>query len=268
LLLRDALDQATEAKRLLRQQLLRLDPTGQVPTPRPAPAQHQVKPAAQREAVAVASNADEKAPPATEDAIQLADPFCETTYDAIRRLTKMVGRAKVRCPAVQLAPILDPRSWSCGGGVIAAAFLVKEHNGEYSPTALDGVELGTTWKNQLLYEYARSEIASFENILAIESFTATGDRIEATYRLHDCLVCTFGLFSAPGGLTVNEGHVRAIWDRRERWWSIEVLKRVQVRDLTPRDPGSRYDFGQWVNSTIGAALSEWVNDTKILSPIL
>jgi hypothetical protein len=119
-----------------------------------------------------------------------------------------------------------------------------------------------------LYEYARSEIASFENILAIETFTVKDALIEAKYRLHDCLVCTFGLFSAPGGLTVNEGHVRAVRDPRDGWWSIEVLKRVQVRDLTPRDPGSRYDFGQWVNSTIGAALSEWVNDTRILSPIL
>jgi hypothetical protein len=121
-LLREGLDQATEAKRVLRQQLLRLDPTGQVATPRPAPAQHQVKPAAQREAVTVAANADEKARAATEDdEIQLTDPFCETTYDAIRRLTTMIGRARVRCPAIPLAPLLDPRAWSCGGGVIAAA---------------------------------------------------------------------------------------------------------------------------------------------------
>ena len=56
------------------------------------------------------------------------------------------------------------------------------------------------------------------------------------------------------------------------WISItgesKYLKKVQVRDLTPHDPGNRFDFGLSVNSTIGAALSQWVHDTKFLRPVL
>ena len=78
-----------------------------------------------------------------------------------------------------------------------------------------------------------------------------------------------GFFSAPGGLTVNEGHVKAERDDKyENSWKVEVLKRVQVRDFTPHDPGNRYDFGQVVNSTIGAALNEWIHDTGNLRPVL
>jgi len=42
--------------------------------------------------------------------------------------------------------------------------------------------------------------------------------------------------------------------------------RVKVRDLTPQDPGNRYDFGEWANSMIGATLSLFVEDTSLLSP--
>jgi hypothetical protein len=91
--------------------------------------------------------------------------------------------------------------------------------------------------------------------------------IQATYHLHDCLICTLGAFSSPGGLTINEGHVKAT-RIDARWSQVEVLKRLEVRDLTPNDPGNPYDFGRSVNSTIGAALSVWVHDTSRLSPVL
>jgi hypothetical protein len=94
-------------------------------------------------------------------------------------------------------------------------------------------------------------------------------RIRTTYRLHDCLVCTFGAFSAPGGLTLNQGHVEALRDESEDdKWRVTVVKRVRVRDLNPWDAGHRYDFGQWVNTTIGGALSQWVRDASMMSPVL
>jgi hypothetical protein len=122
-------------------------------------------------------------------------------------------------------------------------------------------------QSQLLYEYARSNVASFENILKITEFSVSEERINVEYQLHDCLVFMLGMLSAPGGLTVDDGHVSAVrYD--ERHWRVEVFKRVQVRDLTPHDPGNRFDFGLSVNSTMGAALSEWVNDTRLLRPVL
>jgi hypothetical protein len=113
-------------------------------------------------------------------------------------------------------------------------------------------------------------VASFENILSIKHFTVTPDSVRAEYELHDCLVCTFGAFSAPGGLTMNEGSVEATPAVPDRYdvWTVEVVKKIRVRDLTPNDPGNPYDFGTWVNSTIGAALGEWVHDARLFSPVL
>ena len=48
---------------------------------------------------------------------------------------------------------------------------------------------------------------------------------------------------------------------------IEVEKKIRVRDMTPNDPGNRYDFGQSINSTLGAALSTWVDDVSLMSPV-
>src|SRR5262249_51359226 len=129
---------------------------------------------------------------------------------------------------------------------------------------------GHSWhdRNLLLYEYARSPVASFENILQIVQFTVSPDEILTEYHLYDCLACTFGAFSAPGGLLVNEGHVRAVRSSEVGWWGIEVVKQIQIRDLTPHDPGNPYDFGEWVNSTIGAALSQWIHGTAIISPVV
>jgi hypothetical protein len=206
----------------------------------------------------------------TSDADRVSDPKCEVKLEPKSGVTEMVGRVTLRASRHEMALISDPRAWSGTGGVVAASFIVSEDAfGQYSPCPdINGIALGRSWKDRLLYEYARSEVASFENILRIGEFTVGDDEIVTTYSLHDCLVCTFGAFSAPGGLTLNEGHVKARRRAGEDRWDVEVLKRVRVRDLTPRDPGNRYDFGQWINSTIGAALSQWVRDASIMSPVL
>jgi len=208
------------------------------------------------------------------DAPAVTDLTSQTTFDARTGITTMVGRGTVRRSREQLAPILDPRSWSCSDGVIAAAFLVDDAEGVYKPKQLQNVPLGTSWRtlpegsqSHLLYEYARSKVASFENILEITEFSVSDDCIHVEYQLHDCLVFMLGSFSALGGLTVDDGHLRA--ERlNEHHWRVEVFKKVHVRDLTPHDPGNQFDFGRSVNSTIGAALSEWVHDTKFLRPVL
>jgi len=119
-----------------------------------------------------------------------------------------------------------------------------------------------------LYEYARSEFASFENILKIKRFTHDPYEVRADYELHECLVFMLGLLSTPGGLTMNQGHVIGSRSRvRPDWTDVEVLKEIRVRDLTPNDPGNPYDFGQAVNSTMGAALSSWIDDARFLRPV-
>jgi hypothetical protein len=259
-LLRASLDDAKERKKRLREALVRLQPALPVPSPRPG--------------VGGQLPRERTAPPQlSTDAIEedlVTDPTCDVKFDATRRVTEVLGGAKVRRSLAELAPILDPRSWSCGGGVIAQAFIVDEDaDGVYRRTTeLDEtVPLGRPWANRLLWEYARSEVASFENILRIVNFDVAPNEIQATYHLHDCLICTLGAFSSPGGLTINEGHVKAT--RIDAHWSqIEVLKRLEVRDLTPNDPGNPYDFGQSVNLTIGTALTVWVQDTGRLSPVL
>jgi len=210
--------------------------------------------------------------PATDDGPPLRNPTCTVEFNANSGVTSIVGRVEVRRTVEQLAPILDPRAWACTGSVIGAAFLVEDQDGEYVPrTDLDTMKLGKLKlpKNEsvLLYEYARSDIASFENILAISKFEVGQRHIQVDYYLHDCLICTFGILTASGGLTVNQGYSKATWGT-DGWATVEVVKNVKVRDLTPNDPGNRFDFGESVNATIGAALSQWVNDTSMMSPIV
>lgn len=206
------------------------------------------------------------------DAHRVSDPQCEVRFEPRSGVTEMIARVTVGASRDEMALLIDPRAWCATGGVVAASFIVGEDAGEYYPSdVINHIDLGSSWDNppesRLLYEYAKSEVASFENILSIGKFTVTDDEIVATYNLHDCLVCTFGAFSAPGGLTLNEGYVKATRGGEDTW-HVEVLKRVRVRDLTPRDPGNPYDFGQWINSTIGAALSQWVRDASMMSPVL
>ena len=256
-LLRVGLDDATKAKKALAQALLLLNPRPIVPSLGPG-----ATPTAFSLGAPVAGDSVE---------LPLKDLTCEVRFNAQLGLTTMIGGARVRRPGEFLAPILDPRSWSCSGGVIAAAFIVEaDDRGNYAPdTKLDTTPLGEPWEDKLLYEYARSEVASFENILRIKKFQVSKELIRADYQLHDCLVCTLGCFSAPGGLIVNQGHVQATQDPADKaWWRIEVLKNIQVRDLTPHDPGNGYDFGESVNTTIGAALSQWVHDTSLMRPVL
>jgi hypothetical protein len=224
-----------------------------------------------------APSVQQYAPPATGDDDQsgnglVREPTCLITFEPTDGLTTMVGRIKVRATQADMAQILDPRAWSCTGGAIAASFIVQESDdGHYAPgDALNWIPVGASWnlkQGALLYEYARSDVASFENILAIRDFQVDDGVIRADYELHDCLICTFGALSAPGGLTVNQGYVVARRMADAEWWEVEVLKSVRVRDLTPHDPGNPYDFGTWVNSTIGGALGEWVHDARIMSPV-
>jgi len=210
--------------------------------------------------------------PLAPDGPQVDNPTCRVDFNANSGVNSILGRVEIKLPVEQLAPMMDPRSWACSGGVIAAAFLVEDHDGEYVPRYdLDQIELGKLKvpKNEplLLYEYARSDVASFENILAISKFEVGRKRIRLDYYLYDCLICTFGILTAPGGLTVNQGYSMATWNNRGRA-TIEVLKEVKVRDLTPNDPGNGFDFGESVNATIGTALSQWVNNISTMSPIV
>ena len=205
----------------------------------------------------------------------LQNPTCTVWFDANRKLTAILGAAQVRRPVDELAAAIDPRSWGKTGGIIARAYPVEDHAGHYDPRDLGDIPLGeakrlkiTPRASMLLYEYAQSEIASFENILEITSFTAEPRGVFLSYQLYDCLLTTFGFWTAPGGLTVNEGYSEAVpIPRHEDWSRIEVLKRVKVRDLTPNESGNPYDYGESINATMGAALSQWVDNVRMMSPI-
>ena len=257
-LLRDGLAQAAATRERLRDALSRMRLNRQPLTPNVGGASQ------------VATSSSFGHIPANGDNADLKALFSTSQFDAKSGLTQVKGGARVRRSLAELAPVLDPRAWGANGNPIAASLLVQDFNGEYRPSReLDYVPLGTAWDNKLLYEYARSEVASFENILKITYFTVSPTLIHAEYHLHDCLECTFGAFSAPGGLTVNQGIVKATPSAGDPDWSdIEVTKEVQVRDLTPHDPGNPYDFGEWINSTIGAALSQWIHGTAIFSPVV
>ena len=58
--------------------------------------------------------------------------------------------------------------------------------------------LGSPWKGpDLLFEYARSEIASFENILVIDMFSVKpGKELYVEYRLAECLKTIVGFLGA------------------------------------------------------------------------
>lgn len=263
-LLNEGLQRAKRAKDAFRDELLQANPDLRVPPTMPPGLAPTFKAAQSLPSTIVPSSM-----PSDARLSRVRNAECDVSFEPRSGITRMVGRIELQASLRMMALMLDPRSWSCTGGVIEFAYIVDEDaTGEYKPSPrLNDVRLGRPWKNGLLYEYARSEVASFENVLLIGEFSVDPIFIRATYSLHDCLVCTFGGFSAPGGLTVNEGYVQAtLLDRH--WWKVEVLKKVRVRDLTPNDPGNKYDFGKWVNSTMGAALSEWVRDTSIMSPVL
>jgi len=277
-LLRHGLEQATQTKQALRDALHHVSPRPRVTSA--STGKRRKAPTVAR----VAKGATDAARP--EDLIK--DINCNVHFNTYTGLTTMMCSASIKHTKRELALILDPRSWSGLGDVIGAAYLVKrDAQGQYSPAVLTktgelklqdaensplhSLPLGEPWKNQLLFEYAHSEVASFENILCIEEFQVSSSLIKAEYQLFECLSCTFGFFSAPGGLTMNQGFVKAkpLPGRGNKgWWSIEVKKVVQVRDLTPQDPGNKYDFGELVNSTIGGALTQWVREAaSALSPV-
>jgi hypothetical protein len=259
-LLKTALDQALSVKRALRDALIRV-----APPPRVITADAVNMGLSVRNPAALAREA-----PAEDTAV--SNPQCVVSYDGHFKKTTLLATATVHRPLEFMAPILDPRSWGCGGTIIGATFIVSVKDGIYSAGHEHGkAQLGHSWtrnRTQLLYEYARSEFASFENILKIKRFTHDPHEVRADYELHECLVFMLGLLSTPGGLTMNQGHV--IGSRspvRPDWTDIEVLKEIRVRDLTPNDPGNPYDFGQAVNSTMGAALSSWIDDARFLRPV-
>lgn len=197
----------------------------------------------------------------------LMEPECGACFDANTKLTTITAAAAIDRGVDALAEIVDPRAWGLGASIIDVAFPVVVQGDRYDPLPGDiDVALGTEWKRPgLLFEYARSDIASFENILRIVGFERTSRSLLVEYDLFDCLKTTLGFFEMDGGMQRNEGHVRVDADGRTA--SIEVVKRVRIRDLTPNDRGNRYDFGESVNSTIGAALSVWVDDTSMMSPV-
>jgi hypothetical protein len=102
--------------------------------------------------------------------------------------------------------------------------------------------------------------------LKIKRFVVTPKLIRVDYHLYDCLVFMLGIFSTPGGLITDQGHIEAK-AQSDGSFSVEVLKEVQVKDLTPNDAGNRFDFGQTVNSMFGATLIQWVHDTSMLNPL-
>lgn len=205
--------------------------------------------------------------------------FYTACYDAATRVTALRAGAFVRLPHERLAAMLDPRAWDRGPGIIASAFRVRERpGGEYEEIPDDDdPPLGTTWPAaQLLFEYARSDVASFENILRITRFQVDARRIEMRYELHDCLRTTIALATAAGGLRRNEGWVIAEPPSAAEgdahaltgtdWWKVTVHKDLRVRDLSPNGNGRRYDLGEWTNATMGAALSLWMDDTNMMTP--
>lgn len=207
-------------------------------------------------------------PVAKRPAPTLFDPECEAVFDANTKLTTITAMAATDCSVDELAELVDPRAWGLGSSIIDVAFpVVLDVDDRYQPApgVLD-VELGTPWEEEgLLFEYACSDVASFENILRIVRFDRTSTSLRVEYELHDCLKTTIGFFEMDGGMQRNEGFVQV--DADSRTSSITVVKRIRIRDLTPNDPGNRYDFGESVNSTIGAALSVWVDDTSMMSPV-
>lgn len=202
------------------------------------------------------------------EAPTLKDPYCVVTFNANTRITTIDASARIKLPPAELAPVIDPRAWGLGGGVIDIAFPVTaDERGQYRPSEADlDVVLGTPWGDGLLFEYARSEVASFENILAITRFEQEGRSWVAEYRLHDCLKTIIGFYAVDGGLQKNSGFVRVDPDG-PGYTAISVQKNIRVRDMTPSDPGNRYDFGEWINSTLGSALGVWVDDTSMMSPV-
>jgi hypothetical protein len=258
-LLRKGLEEAANNKAAFRDALRRAGVAAQIPGSSPFG----------RKAVIFSPGRVAPAPAA--DGPTVSNANCTTTFDANAGVTEILASVQVQRSMSELAVLLDPRAWAYSGSVIGASFLVEDDDGEYVPRRdLDHMDLGKLRlpgnKPVLLYEYARSDIASFENILAISKIEVGAKKIHVDYHLYDCLICTFGIFTAPGGLTINEGYSEATLNR-DGSVTLEVLKRVKVRDLTPNDPGNKFDFGEAVNDTMGAALSQWVHDTSMMSPV-
>jgi hypothetical protein len=193
------------------------------------------------------------------------------TYDAVARTGTVKAGFDTWMPWEQLAQNIDPRSWGKKGSVVAATFRLEDEGGEYRPIV--GKEpLGSPWKG-LLYELARCDIASFENVLDIEFETGKvkqgRDRgkpyIRAMFSLYDCLKSTIGFMVSDGGLQIDSGTVEAI--KHGAYAHCKMTKNIRVRTTFPNHPGGKYDPGNWANTTIASWLSLWVDDGKLLSPL-
>src|SRR5262245_26116242 len=102
-LLSKGLEEAVVAKAALWKALLRIDPRPRERNPRRALAS--LDRAARVSALASATDAGEPG--------RLQNATCDVRYDANLGVTHMVGRIEVERSGKELAPILDPRSWSC-----------------------------------------------------------------------------------------------------------------------------------------------------------
>jgi hypothetical protein len=106
----------------------------------------------------------------------------------------------------------------------------------------------------LLFEYAKSEIASFENILMIDTFHGEPSKLYVGVPSDGLPEDDHRLLGSRRRLQRNDGFVK-VTPAGRNGSVIEVEKNIRVRDLTPNDSGNRYDFGQSINATLGAALS-------------
>src|SRR5262249_1322613 len=80
---------------------------------------------------------------------QVVHPTSESSFNAVTKVNTFGATAVVRKTIEELAPMMDPRAWALGGGVVAKVYRVEvdKNNGEYQPVPAEKNQtpLGQPW---------------------------------------------------------------------------------------------------------------------------
>ena len=86
---------------------------------------------------------------------------------------------------------------------------------------------GGLLRETVRWNWNAEDTVAVDNVLRIEDFEASSDRIAYTYRLHTCLQSRFLVVWDSGGLDVDQGHYQAVYDPQSETIQIDASKSVR-----------------------------------------
>jgi hypothetical protein len=213
-------------------------------------------------------------------ACQVTNATCVACYEPFgagtaRPMTTVTARALVNRTPIELAKVLDPRSW----GSCMDCFETKrvkdwdDVSRKYPDFGADPTPIGHPWTGKLWERVTLDAAGShnvFENILEITAFNVSVVEARVDYDLVDSLKLEIPalLIDLPGCVTHDKGYSRATSTGTPGWSQLEVVKTVQFVDVTSGAGTNPWglDPGELLNYWAPVTLCMWLEDPTLGGP--